>query len=288
MYDLWGIRLDTERRNLPAPTEIHDELLENVCHGLSEQRERMFDLVDRVVAAMVEECCPADRPPEDWDVVSVQDGFRESFGCKLEGAIDQMGEPHRVVRHLYRQAESAYWAREKEMGVDLALRVFRYVYLETIDEAWVDHLTNMEHLRDGIGLRGYGQRDPKNEYKKEGYSLFVNMMAHVSGSALSKFFNVQIQRQDEMQELEAAAEARHHAELDQAVARHIGEEGEVSAEELLEQMRSAIGSVPQRVPLHNAPRRALDEMTPAPADQVRNSSIVTAPPTMNLRKRNLD
>jgi preprotein translocase subunit SecA len=247
VYHLWGIRIDAERRRSVAPTEIYDELIESVCHGLSEQRERLFDLIDRVVAAMVEECCPAERPPEDWDVVSVQDGFRESFGIKIEAAIDQMGEPHRVVRNLYQTAEQTYWDREREMGVDLALRVFRYLYLETIDEAWVDHLTNMEHLRDGIGLRGYGQRDPKNEYKKEGYSLFVNMMARVSSTVLTKFFNVQIQKQDEMRELEAAAEARHHAELDHAIAKHVGEEGELSPEELLAQVRNiANGGVSTR------------------------------------------
>jgi preprotein translocase subunit SecA len=264
IYHVWGIRLDTDRRTLPAPVAIYDELLEDVCRGLSEQRERMFDLIDRVVAAMVEECCPANRPPEDWDVGSIREGFRESFARKLDSAIDQLGEPHRVVRHLYQQAEVAYWDREKEMGVDLALRVFRYVYLETIDEAWVDHLTNMEHLRDGIGLRGYGQRDPKNEYKKEGYSLFVNMMARVSGTALNKFFSVQIQRQDEMRELEAAAEARHQAELDQAVARHVGDEGEVSPEELLAQVRNAVGSVPptRPTPQRSAPRIGRNDPCP--------------------------
>lgn len=89
-------------------------------------------------------------------------------------------------------------------------------------------------------------------------------MAHVSGSALNKFFNVQIQRQDEMRELEAAAEARHHAELDQAVARHIGEEGEVSPEELLEQMRNAVGSVPQTRPAtqRSAPRIGRNDPCP--------------------------
>ena len=150
------------------------------------------------------------------------------------------------------------------MGVDLALRVFRYLYLETIDEAWVDHLTNMEHLRDGIGLRGYGQRDPKNEYKKEGYSLFVNMMARVSGTVLSKFFNVQIQQPDEMRQIEAAAEARHHAELDSAVAKHIGEEGEVSPEELLQQMRNiASGAPPVRpTPQRSGPRIGRNDPCP--------------------------
>ncbi len=55
----------------------------------------------------------------------------------------------------------------------------------------------MEHLRDGIGLRGYGQKDPKNEYKKEGYNLFLNMMAKVSGTVLAKFFEVQVQKRED-------------------------------------------------------------------------------------------
>jgi len=264
VYHLWGIRLDIERRHSVAPVEIYDELVAAVCRGLSEQRERLFDLIDRVVAAMVEEFCPAERPPEDWDVKSIQEGLLESFGVKVEDPIDQMGEPHRVVRNLYLLGEEAYWAREKEMGVDLALRVFRYLYLETIDEAWVDHLTNMEHLRDGIGLRGYGQRDPKNEYKKEGYSLFVNMMARVSSSVLTKFFNVRIQQQDEMRQLEAAAEARHQAELDHAVAKHVGEEGELSPEELLAQVqRIASGAASVRpAPQRAAPRIGRNDPCP--------------------------
>lgn len=267
VYHLWGVRVDIERHKKSAPVDLYDELLNDVGHGLSEQRERLFDLVDRVVAAMVEECCPPSRPPEDWDVASVKDGFKETFNRALQDAVEEMGEPHRVVRNLYQTAEQIYWDREKEMGVDLALRVFRYVYLETMDEAWVDHLTNMEHLRDGIGLRGYGQRDPKNEYKKEGYSLFVNMMARVSSTVLTKFFNVQIQQQDEMRELEAAAQARHQADLGQAVAKHIGDEGELSPDELLAQMQHLAASgqpLPSRPapPQRSAPRIGRNDPCP--------------------------
>ena len=71
------------------------------------------------------------------------------------------------------------------LGTALDLRVFRHVYLEELDKAWVDHLTEMDHLRDGIGLRGYGQKDPKQEYKKEGYNLFVNMVARVSSNVVT-------------------------------------------------------------------------------------------------------
>ncbi|MEO6601603.1 MAG: SEC-C metal-binding domain-containing protein, partial [Polyangiaceae bacterium] len=109
------------------------------------------------------------------------------------------------------------------IGPDLLLRAFRHTYVEGIDEGWVEHLSNMEHLRDGIGLRGYGQRDPKNEYKKEGYNLFLNMMAKISSSVLVKLFEVQVHRQEELAAIEAEAEARHRAELEAAVARHPGD-----------------------------------------------------------------
>jgi preprotein translocase subunit SecA len=244
VYHLWGVRLPIAERSTFVPVAMYDELHDLVAHGLSEQRDRMLDLMDRVAAAIVEECCPEKRPPEDWDWGGVHEGFREHFKAKLPAEVEQLGEPHRVVRFMYEHAEAAYFAKEKEYGVDLALRVFRHVYLETIDEAWVDHLTNMEHLRDGIGLRGYGQRDPKNEYKKEGYNLFLNMMAKVSATVLSKFFSVQVQRQEEIAALEAEAEAKHHAELDHAVAQHPGEEGEVSPAELLARVQGIGGSTP--------------------------------------------
>src|SRR5690606_5146188 len=88
------------------------------------------------------------------------------------------------------------------------------------DDGWVNHLTEMEHLRDGIGLRGYGQKDPKQEYKKEGYNIFVNMIAKTSSNVVSKLFGmqarpVQEERADEEMEL-----LRHAEELARLVARH--------------------------------------------------------------------
>jgi preprotein translocase subunit SecA len=97
------------------------------------------------------------------------------------------------------------------------------VYLEELDKAWVDHLTDMDHLRDGIGLRGYGQKDPKQEYKKEGYNLFVNMVARVSSNVVTKLFSVNVKRSEEEDEVEQADLARHAEQLRQAVAKHDGE-----------------------------------------------------------------
>jgi preprotein translocase subunit SecA len=220
VYQLWGIKLDIEERRKLTPIQIYDELIEKVSACLSEQRERLLDLMDSEVSAIVEESCPENKPPEDWDWGGVYEGFQEHFKVKLDKSIEEVNDRELLVRELYKRGEELYTAKEQDLGVELFLRVFRHIYLETIDEAWVDHLSNMEHLRDGIGLRGYGQRDPKNEYKKEGYNLFLNMMAKVSGTVLAKLFEVQIQRQEEIAALEAEAEQRHHAELDAAIARH--------------------------------------------------------------------
>src|SRR5581483_9900490 len=115
----------------------------------------------------------------------------DHFGKKAE-KIEHLSLQEDLAHELYVQAEKAMLAKEEELGTELFLRVFRHYYLEDIDKQWVEHLTNMEHLRDGIGLRGYGQRDPKQEYKKEGYDVFVTMMASTSSSVCSKVFKVQV------------------------------------------------------------------------------------------------
>ena len=193
---------------------------------MSEQRERLLDLVDRVMSAMVEESCPRNRPPEDWDWQGIHDGFKEHIKKPLGKEIEEQGDLERLARAIYERAEQAIMQKQKEVGVENLLRLFRHFYLEEIDREWVDHLTNMEHLRDGIGLRGYGQIDPKNAYKKEGYDLFLNMMANVSSNVLVKVFEVRVERPDDIAAMEAEAEARHQHELEAAVARHPGAEDE--------------------------------------------------------------
>ena len=80
----------------------------------------------------------------------------------------------------------------------------------------------MDHLRDGIGLRGYGQKDPKQEYKKEGFNLFVTTMARVTSNVVQKLMATSIRRPEELEEIEAADIRRHEEELAAATARHGG------------------------------------------------------------------
>jgi preprotein translocase subunit SecA len=253
VYEAWGVKLDLSERKERTPLEVYDELIDLVPRGLSEQRERVLDLTDRVIGAMVEESCPENRPPEDWDWKGMFQGFEEHFKVAPDPKLDELGDADVVVKKLFEIAQEQYKKKESELGVQTTLRVFRHMYVESIDEVWVDHLSNIEHLRDGIGLRGYGQRDPKNEYKKEAYNLFLTMMAKVSSTVLVKLFEARPRRPQELAAEEAAAARRYQEELEHAVARHPSAESEDPAE-LLEQLQQAVATA-TREPAAAAPKR---------------------------------
>jgi len=219
IYTRYGVKVDFEGREDEA-LAIYEECVETIPLALTEQRERLLDLMDRIIAAMVEENCPPRKPPEDWDWGGIFQGFREHFGIELPDEIAEYADPQQLAHELFERAEKQYEAREKEIGIELVLRIFRHIYLEELDKAWVDHLTDMDHLRDGIGLRGYGQKDPKQEYKKEGYNLFVSMVARVSSNVLTKVFSMKVRREEEEQQIEAQDLARHAAQMHDAVAHH--------------------------------------------------------------------
>jgi preprotein translocase subunit SecA len=192
-----------------------------------------LDLVDGIIGAMVEESCPHNVPPEDWKWDDIRDGFKEHFGKKPTD-FDHLSDAQDLAETLYAQAAELLDSKEKEMGTELFLRVFRHFYLEEIDRAWVEHLTNMEHLRDGIGLRGYGQKDPKQEYKKEGYDIFVTMMASTNSNVATKLMKVQVRKENDIERMEQQDAARHEAQLASMQLRHGGEldggEGEPEVE----------------------------------------------------------
>ncbi|MBK9262954.1 MAG: preprotein translocase subunit SecA [Polyangiaceae bacterium] len=219
IYTRYGVKVDFENREDKA-AEIFDECVSTIPLALTEQRERLLDLLDGIIASMVEESCPPRKPPEDWDWGGIFQGFKDHFGIELPDDIAEHADIQELAHDLFDRAEKAFEAREKEIGTELLLRIFRHIYLEELDKSWVDHLTDMDHLRDGIGLRGYGQKDPKQEYKKEGYNLFVTMVARVQSNVATKVFHVKVRREEEEQAIEASDLARHAAELEHAVAHH--------------------------------------------------------------------
>ena len=219
IYKSWGVKIDLEDREDEMP-EVFEELVDLVPKALTEQRERALDLLDRIIGAMIEESCPPKKPPEDWDWGGVFQGFHELFGADLPDEIHHIGDAELLAQDLFKRAEKLFVEREEQIGTELMLRIFRHVYLEQLDRAWVDHLTDMDHLRDGIGLRGYGQKDPKQEYKKEGYRMFVTMVARTSNDVIAELFKQGMMRPAQESEIEERDLRRHAEELARAVAHH--------------------------------------------------------------------
>jgi preprotein translocase subunit SecA len=225
IYQFWGYRFDFKEKEAKDPKGVYERLMEEIPSSLTQQRERLLDLVDAIVSAVVEESCPANKPPEDWDWKGIKSAFVEHFGTKPVD-FETHHDLSDLAHVLYNQAQTSVEEREKEMGTELLLRVFRHFYLEDIDKQWVEHLTNMEHLRDGIGLRGYGQRDPKQEYKKEGYDIFVNMMAATTSNVVQKLMRVKLQKESEIERLEREDYERHQRAAQSMQLRHGGEVAE--------------------------------------------------------------
>jgi preprotein translocase subunit SecA len=219
LYQYWGYRFDFKESEAKKPVVIYERLLKEIPQSLSEQRERLLDLIDGIVGAMVEESCPFAKPPEDWDWKGLKEGFIEHFAVKPVD-YENTGDHDDLAHNLYTQALNELERKEKDMGTELMLRVFRHYYLEEIDRAWVDHLTNMEHLRDGIGLVGYGQKDPKQEYKKEGYDIFLNMMASSSSNVCTKVFEVKMQKENEIERIEREDLEKHNRAAQAMQMRH--------------------------------------------------------------------
>ncbi len=229
VYQFWGYRFDFRDGEGKKPHAVYERLLSEVPRSLTEQREQLLDLLDNIVGAIVEECCPANKPPEDWDWKGIKGGFAEHFAAKSP-EVEHLHDAEQIAKALFDAADATLQEKEKETGTELLLRVFRHFYLEEIDRQWVDHLTNMEHLRDGIGLRGYGQRDPKQEYKKEGYDIFMTMMAATSSNVCSKLFKVQVRRENEIERIERE-DAEKHAEQQRAMQMRHGSESAAGEDE---------------------------------------------------------
>ena len=200
VYIAFGCRLELAKY-AEDPVGAFEALKHEVPQSLSEQRERLLDLLDEISGTMVEHGCPAKQHFEDWDLDGLAAGYQRQFGIKASG-LETMTDAQQIAEKLFADAEYVLSRREKEIGELLFLRLFRNLFLQEIDNQWLEHLQNMDALRDGIGLRGYGQRDPKKEYQKEGFEYFLELMQLIKSNVLDKMFHLEIEREEEVERLE--------------------------------------------------------------------------------------
>ena len=107
-----------------------------------------------------------------------------------------------LVELIQEKAEAVYTEKENEFGDQLMSDLQKFVFLQSVDNQWKDHLLSMDHLKEGIGLRGYGQRDPLREYQREAYEMFADMIERIKEESIRILFNVKIQREEDLAKVE--------------------------------------------------------------------------------------
>jgi preprotein translocase subunit SecA len=160
-------------------------------------KEMVLDLVEDTIIAMVGRACPERSRADTWDVGGLTEISNEQFGLPI--TFEAMGDVTREALEniIYAAVEKMILEREENFTPEAFYHVGRIIYLQTIDALWKEHLREMDQLREGISLRGYAQKDPKQEYKKEGYNLFASMMGTIGADVLQKVSRVVITRETE-------------------------------------------------------------------------------------------
>jgi preprotein translocase subunit SecA len=137
--------------------------------------------------------------PEEWDLLALRDAVFSQFGFRLEipeGDVQGLTREALAVR-IEEEARSAYRRKEEEYGEEAMRYLERMFLLSTIDALWKDHLLSMDHLKEGIGLRGYAQKDPLKEYQREGFDMFSDLVFRIKEESLKRLFHVKVQREEE-------------------------------------------------------------------------------------------
>ena len=163
-----------------------------------DQRDYVLGIAEDVARELVENYCPREQHPDTWNTAQFLAEANAQFGFDFKAA----GADPAVLGHdeLAEAAINAitrrYEEKEKQFGPELMRWLERRIILDVVDSQWKDHLLSLDHLKEGIGLRGYGQKDPLVEFKKEAFVLFEDMMARIDNETVRYLYHVQIQQQE--------------------------------------------------------------------------------------------
>lgn len=188
---------------LNTQREVVYSLRKEILSGGEDLKEHFYQVVEVVVDELSLYHLP-DRPDSDTDFTDIQDTLQRIFTLESELTEQISGNATResIAEHLKSEIKQSYETKENEIGSEILRQVERYIMLQTLDYLWKEHLLNMDHLREGINLRGYAQKDPLLEYKKEGFDMFTSTMKVYNEEICEKLFKVQPVSEVNLKEME--------------------------------------------------------------------------------------
>jgi preprotein translocase subunit SecA len=161
-----------------------------------DQRDYVLGIAEDVALELVDTYCPREQHPGQWNTTQLLAEVSSQFGidAKAAGADPAALNHDQLAGALADAVKARYEEKEKQFSPDLLRWLERRIILDVVDTQWKDHLLSLDHLKEGIGLRGYGQKDPLVEFKKEAFILFEDMMARIDNETIRYLYHVQIQQ----------------------------------------------------------------------------------------------
>jgi preprotein translocase subunit SecA len=156
-------------------------------------KDKIFQMIEDTVEELLLIYCPEDKRPDQWDIKGLKDSVYGIFAINVDvtpSGIEDLRES------LSTAIKVAFEKKESEIGSDMMRYIEKMVFLQILDMQWKDHLLAMDHLKEGIGLRGYGQRDPLTEYKKEAFDMFAELTNRIATDTLSRIFKIQVREEE--------------------------------------------------------------------------------------------
>jgi len=169
-------------------------------------KEDVLDMCRELVEGIVQAHADSERDPSEWEWKEIEDAFfkqfkfRPGFRENLNGAALKV--PDDLVELATERVQRVYEQREAEFTEPVMRQIEKIVMLQTLDALWKDHLLAMDHLKEGIGLRGYGQLNPLVEYQREGFEMFEAMMRAMQQDVVEKVFAVEVRREQDVEQIE--------------------------------------------------------------------------------------
>jgi len=199
---------DVMNKQREAVYGLRKQLLEG-----EDQKEYLMGVADQIMIELVSTHASENAHPDEWDLDALQTGVLQQFGFDYRAEGIDAGElgSKQLEESLLAKAHEKYDQKEATVGADRMRYTERMLMLQIVDSQWKDHLLAMDHLKEGIGLRGYGQRDPLVEYKKESFELFNALMGRIEEDTLRFLFL--LQPVDEQKQAEEMERKRRRAEM---------------------------------------------------------------------------
>jgi preprotein translocase subunit SecA len=178
---------DVNNKQRQAVYGLRRQLLEG-----ADQKERVLDMVRGIVEQSIDMHCPNDKHPDTWDLTTLRNDVLSQFGTRIDA--DSLANLSRdeMADGIFDALARKYQEKEDLVGPAVMRQTERIVMLQVIDNQWKDHLLSMDELKQGIGLRGHGQKDPLVEYKKESFELFTAMMDRIEDETVRYLFFLQV------------------------------------------------------------------------------------------------